>query len=76
VTGFLAGDEDEFTAALGRLDELDPVACAATARRRFAPGVMADGYEVLYAEVLSRATARPRLIRSVRRPRTGDVPFR
>jgi glycosyltransferase involved in cell wall biosynthesis len=76
VTGFLADDEATFTAALGRIDELDPVACAATARRRFAPGVMADGYEVLYAEVLRRATSRPRLVRGVPRSRAGDVPFR
>jgi glycosyltransferase involved in cell wall biosynthesis len=54
VTGFLAGDEAGFTAALGRLAEADPRACAETARRRFAPGVMADGYEALYAEVLRR----------------------
>jgi glycosyltransferase involved in cell wall biosynthesis len=54
VTGFLARDEAEFTAALTRIDELDPEACAAAARRRFAPAVMADGYERLYAEVLRR----------------------
>jgi glycosyltransferase involved in cell wall biosynthesis len=54
VTGFLATDEAGFAAALERLDELDPEACAETARRRFAPGVMADGYERLYAEVLRR----------------------
>jgi glycosyltransferase involved in cell wall biosynthesis len=55
VTGFLADDEAGFTAALGRLDELDPEVCAATARRRFSPAVMADGYERLYAETLRRA---------------------
>jgi glycosyltransferase involved in cell wall biosynthesis len=60
VTGLLADDEAGFTAALGRLDALDPAACAEVARRRFAPGGMADGYEVLYAEVLRR-TAEPRL---------------
>jgi glycosyltransferase involved in cell wall biosynthesis len=59
VTGFLADDEDGFAAALGRLDELDPEACAATARRRFPPTVMADGYERLYAEVLRRTTPAP-----------------
>jgi glycosyltransferase involved in cell wall biosynthesis len=57
VTGFLADDEAGFTAALARLDELDPEACAAAARRRFAPAVMADGYERLYAEVLRRTTS-------------------
>jgi glycosyltransferase involved in cell wall biosynthesis len=58
VTGFLAGDAAQFTAALHRIDEVDPRVCAATARRRFSPAVMADGYERLYAEVLRRA-ARP-----------------
>ncbi len=59
VTGHLVEDEAGLTAALGRLDELDPEACAAYARRRFAPWVMADGYEALYGEVLRRAAARP-----------------
>jgi glycosyltransferase involved in cell wall biosynthesis len=60
VTGFLARDETEFSAALRRVDELDPRACAATARRRFSPGVMADGYERLYADVLERTSDRTR----------------
>jgi glycosyltransferase involved in cell wall biosynthesis len=57
VTGFLADDEAGFTAALDRLGELDPQACADTARRRFAPEEMAEGYEALYAEVLRRTTS-------------------
>lgn len=57
VTGFLADDEAGFTAALGRLADLDPAACAEAARRRFAPQVMADGYEALYAEVLRQTAA-------------------
>lgn len=59
-TGFLVDDEPGFTDALGRLDELDPEVCAATARRRFGPEVMADGYEKLYVELLHRAAAPPR----------------
>ncbi|WP_369138419.1 glycosyltransferase [Modestobacter versicolor] len=59
VTGFVAADEAAFTAALARLDELDPAACAAAARRRFAPAVMADGYERLYAELLRRTSVAP-----------------
>jgi glycosyltransferase involved in cell wall biosynthesis len=54
ITGFLATDEAEFTEALGRLDHLDPEACARAAGRRFSPAVMATGYEHLYAEVLRR----------------------
>ncbi|MCU1667748.1 MAG: hypothetical protein JWP40_675 [Blastococcus sp.] len=54
VTGFLAEDEEEFAEALGRLADLDPEACVATARSRFSPEVMADGYEKLYAELLHR----------------------
>jgi glycosyltransferase involved in cell wall biosynthesis len=59
VTGFLAGDETEFAEALRRVDDIDPEACAAAARRRFSPAVMADGYERLYAELLRRAIDRP-----------------
>jgi glycosyltransferase involved in cell wall biosynthesis len=58
VTGFLADDETGFTDALGRLDQLDPEACARAAARRFSPAVMAAGYEHLYAEVLRRARQR------------------
>jgi glycosyltransferase involved in cell wall biosynthesis len=55
VTGFLAEDEEEFADAVRRVGELNPETCAAVARRRFSPAVMADGYERLYAEVLRRA---------------------
>ena len=55
VTGYLAVDEAGFTEVLDRLDEVDPDTCADEARRRFAPGVMAAGYESLYAEVLRRS---------------------
>ncbi|MEU2347939.1 glycosyltransferase [Modestobacter sp. NPDC049651] len=59
VTGYLAEDEADFAAALGRLDELDPEACRATAVSRFSPEVMARGYERLYAELLARTAAGP-----------------
>jgi len=64
VTGFLTADEQEFTAALQRLGELDPRDCAAAARHRFAPSVMGRAYEVLYREVLRRTTPRraPRIL--------------
>jgi glycosyltransferase involved in cell wall biosynthesis len=68
VTGWLADDEPAFARALRRIDELDPEACARTARERFAPEVMADGYERLYAEVLRRTAGRPRLVGRTTRP--------
>ncbi|MCW2537556.1 MAG: hypothetical protein JWQ26_3255 [Modestobacter sp.] len=74
VTGFLADSEADFTAALTRVDDLDPRACAATARRRFAPGVMADGYEALYADVRRRAAAAPGPDGRVPRARSGQTP--
>jgi glycosyltransferase involved in cell wall biosynthesis len=55
VTGFLADDETGFAEALGRLDELDPGACMAVARERFAAAAMATAYEQLYEETISRA---------------------
>jgi glycosyltransferase involved in cell wall biosynthesis len=58
VTGYLPEDEADFTEALGRLAELDPQACAAAARSRFSPEVMADAYERLYAELLDRTAGR------------------
>jgi glycosyltransferase involved in cell wall biosynthesis len=54
ITGLLADDEAEFTEALGRIDELDPEACATAARQRFSPEVMAESYEHLYDELLRR----------------------
>jgi glycosyltransferase involved in cell wall biosynthesis len=54
-TGFLATDEEGFTAALTRVGDIDPEVCATEARRRFAPAVMADDYERLYAAVLRQA---------------------
>ncbi len=54
-TGLLADDEAGLVDALRRVSAVDPEACAAEARRRFAPAVMAEAYERLYAEVVDRA---------------------
>jgi glycosyltransferase involved in cell wall biosynthesis len=75
-TGFLATDEAGFTAALGRLGEIDPAACAALARRRFAPAVMAERYERLYAEALRRAPRRLTGAERPARPRARDAAAR
>ena len=71
-TGFLATDEAGFTAALGRLAEIDPAVCAAEARRRFAPAVMASRYEELYDEAVRRASGLTPAGRRVR-PRARDA---
>ncbi len=75
-TGFLATDEAGFTAALGRLEEIDPAVCAAEARRRFAPAVMAGCYEQLYAEALRRAAPRLSRAEPPARPRARDAAAR
>jgi glycosyltransferase involved in cell wall biosynthesis len=54
-TGLLADDEAGLVDALRRVGDIDPEECAAEARRRFAPAVMAEAYERLYAEVVDRA---------------------
>jgi len=48
VTGFIARDVDQMVAAVGLLDEINPAACAAEARRRFSPRRMAEGYLEVY----------------------------
>jgi glycosyltransferase involved in cell wall biosynthesis len=55
VTDFLPEDEAGCTRALPQLDELDPAACAAAARRWFAPAVMAQGCERNRNQVVSRS---------------------
>jgi glycosyltransferase involved in cell wall biosynthesis len=75
-TGFVEADEAGFTAALGRLGEIDPAVCAAEARRRFAPAVMAGRYEQLYAEALRRAATRLSLVSPPARPRARDAAVR
>jgi glycosyltransferase involved in cell wall biosynthesis len=63
VTGWLAGDEDEFAHYLTRVDELDRQACREVAVRRFSPAAMAARYETFYRHVLILAGGRriPRL---------------
>jgi glycosyltransferase involved in cell wall biosynthesis len=50
VTGFIARDVDQMVAAIALLDEIDPIDCAAEARRRFSPRRMAEGYLDVYRQ--------------------------
>jgi glycosyltransferase involved in cell wall biosynthesis len=73
VTGFLATDLDGFVDGLRRVGEIDPAQCAAVARERFAPAVMAGAYERLYERVLGRAgtQTRPLTVPGPRTPPSG-----
>ncbi|SFO09734.1 Glycosyltransferase involved in cell wall bisynthesis [Geodermatophilus obscurus] len=58
-TGLLADDEAGLASALRAVGGIDPAVCAAEARRRFAPDVMAAAYELLYAEAVRRTAQVP-----------------
>jgi glycosyltransferase involved in cell wall biosynthesis len=58
ANGFVAGDEEEMAAAIGRLGELDRAACRAGAQERFDVGAAIDGYERIYAHAAGRARER------------------
>ncbi|MGE5322274.1 MAG: glycosyltransferase, partial [Actinomycetota bacterium] len=54
VTGFVVEGVSEALKALERLHTISPGECHANAFRYFTAGAMADGYERLYARLLSR----------------------
>jgi glycosyltransferase involved in cell wall biosynthesis len=56
--GFLVADEWEMSAAIERLDAIDPLNCRASVAGRYDVGTVADRYESVYQKVL-RATRRP-----------------
>lgn len=53
-TGYLCQDEDEMTAAVGRLPEIDRSRCRMAAERRFSLNRMAADYERLYRAILDQ----------------------
>ena len=53
-TGFLCADADAMSAAVVRVDEIDPHACRARVEKMFSAQAMTSGYEELYARVLAR----------------------
>jgi glycosyltransferase involved in cell wall biosynthesis len=57
-TGFLAGDEREMAAAIGRLDEIDPAECRRSCEERFGVDTVVEGYEAVYRAAASTAAAR------------------
>jgi glycosyltransferase involved in cell wall biosynthesis len=54
VTGFVCDTLSEMCAAIERVATLDRRACRAHVERHYAPAVMADGYERVYARLRAR----------------------
>jgi len=52
VSGYLCGSLDEYAEAYGRLDQLSPLSCAASAVRRFSPARIAGEYLAFFESVL------------------------
>lgn len=52
VTGYVVDDTNEFEAALGNLEAIDPHNCRERVERLFTSPVMVDGYEDAYRKVL------------------------
>jgi glycosyltransferase involved in cell wall biosynthesis len=54
VTGFIAANLDDATEKLKRVDSISPEDCVRHAQKSFSAAAMADGYERLYAALVSR----------------------
>lgn len=54
-TGFLVDDEEAMAEAVGRLDEIDPARCRASACERFDVDPVAEGYERAYLRAIEAA---------------------
>lgn len=52
VTGFVAADERQLAAAVGRIGEIDPAVCRRHAQERFSVARMVDDYEAVYETLL------------------------
>jgi glycosyltransferase involved in cell wall biosynthesis len=54
ITGYICDSEDELVEAVGRIGAIDRAACRADAEHRFSPSAMAERYERVYEQLLSR----------------------
>jgi glycosyltransferase involved in cell wall biosynthesis len=52
VTGWLVDSVDAMVRAVGHVRDIDPLQCAAAARRRFSPPSMARGYLAMYERLM------------------------
>jgi glycosyltransferase involved in cell wall biosynthesis len=51
VNGFIATSVDDMVEAIKKIETISPEVCRAVVEQRFAPAVMADGYEAVYRRV-------------------------
>jgi glycosyltransferase involved in cell wall biosynthesis len=74
-TGFVVDTIEEMVEAVGRIGSISRAACRAHVERRFAPGIMAEGYLRAYEEILSARRRAPRVtqLAVVARPPGGAV---
>lgn len=57
-TGFIVDSMDEMTAAVERVDAIDPAACRSAVERRFSSQRMVDEYEQAYERILEMDVSR------------------
>lgn len=55
VNGFLVKNEQELSAAIDRINEIDPEACRRTVEEKFSAAAAADGYIARYREAIELA---------------------
>ncbi len=75
VTGFVCDTMHDMAEAIPRVEELDRAACRQRAEQHFSPETMADGYERVYAALLSDdrlATSRSSANRNGRQQTVGN----
>jgi glycosyltransferase involved in cell wall biosynthesis len=57
VTGWIGETDDDLAALCQDSHAIDRAVCRATAKRRFSPAAMVDGYEAVYRRLLQTPTA-------------------
>ena len=62
--GFQVADERQMTAAIGRLDQIDPWRCRESVASRYDAPVIAERYEAVYHRAIGTAVSRRRRVKS------------
>lgn len=75
VTGWLGETVDDLVERFAEVEQIDPMACARSARDRFSPERMAASYERAYLSVLGNArTGQPEPVGASSKAGAADVP--